>query len=267
MRTDLEQRFSWTEGELDVEFEKFNPSQPRDPAGSETGGQWTGGGATGSGQNLDELPAEDNAAERLDAAQAGLRLSAAEKYALLKYRGDSYDWNQYLRGGGEPVDTGTALPTEGLIERNDGLRALDSAFDKAPPLDEAVVVWRGGASAKWSGGALNNGDVLEDLGYTSTSTHVVTAHNFAAKQADDTMFLYRIGVTPGQRALWMPAAGDRSETELLLRRGTRYRVLSSNTISARSYFEAHWQGQRPFADEAILRARYSRVTIVDLITE
>lgn len=115
------------------------------------------------------------------------------------------------------------------------VRGLDSAIAKAPPLPRAAVVYRGG---HWDA-SLKPGDVLEEKGFTSTTTRQAAAEPvFAMFPAERRVQLAQVTIPAGMRVLSAANQGSRldqnaGEAEVILPRGTRFRVTGYSTAVLR----------------------------------
>lgn len=218
----------------------FDPSQPRDPKGSPTGGQWTGGG----------LPDQDDVTDMHhdleehynDWAMAVLKnrkqSDAVECYIGFEDCGSIPEaWrelNKRLLAGEMdlgPVADGMDLePLEGM---HNGLLA---ALAKAPPVDPGhrVRTYRGvagEASHEMFKAIKSNGvgSVFESNAYVSSSLKHEVALGFALPHGPDRPgILLRIKPKTGA---YLAAVGqqmaeeDTAEYEFLQKPGTKYRVV------------------------------------------
>jgi hypothetical protein len=101
-------------------------------------------------------------------------------------------------------------------------------------LDEPVQVWRGitDAPSVFPGG-IGGGDEFRDDGYQSLSFNPVHAKSFARDAGYANGALFKVSLKPGQRALLLQsvasqfreASGAEQERELVLPRGTSYRIV------------------------------------------
>jgi len=102
---------------------------------------------------------------------------------------------------------------------------LDKAFDRAPTLTGKTEVFRGvdkAAVANWK-----VGQTVTDKGFVSTSTRQGSAF-FQDKSA-----VIKITIPKGTKAI-QPRTGNRREKELILNRGTKFRVKSVTTKAHRT---------------------------------
>ena len=146
-------------------------------------------------------------------------LSSGEATALMEYRGSEYAHiNEYLRTEG-----GT------LSSESDRVGKIDSAFRKAPVLDRDVAVYRGMSSIE----GLKPGMTISDKGYVSTTFHEMAAERFSRSKKKG--IVAEIKVKKGKKALYLDKieVGEPSwgELELLLPRGSSFRVLSTSPMT------------------------------------
>jgi hypothetical protein len=142
--------------------------------------------------------------------------------AVTRYKGSSYqDINTALRNA-----KGGPLNASSSTQRT--IRHLDAAM-QASPLPEAVAMWRGGGSGKGMFGAALNGDLtgveFTEHGYGSTSASQAKAQAFAGYGG----VLMRAIAPPGVGAVRV--SGKEYESELLLERGLRWRVVADHGMS------------------------------------
>jgi ADP-ribosyltransferase exoenzyme len=131
------------------------------------------------------------------------------------------EWNE--GEGYEDVTVAGAKKTAGRL-----IPQLDAAFASVPVLPEGVAVRRGGRLPP----ALKEGDEFTDPSFVSTSLTTGRADDFvswaqeAGKEADN----IRVEVPAGSKAIYVDAlrGGERWESEMLLDRGLRYQVVSTN---------------------------------------
>lgn len=176
---------------------KFDPDQPRDE-----GGKWTSGGG-GAGGATDQSPAQSSAP------------SENQRKALYRYSEAAGEINSHLRFGMSVSDAE-------LEQINHMNEFLDNQS-----LAEEIEVWRGvsGDFAEHVA-SLNVGDILEDKGFTSTSSNAGVAERFATQVYDDgegggTML---ITLPKGSRAAEISPYTELSgESEVLIARNSRLR--------------------------------------------
>jgi hypothetical protein len=149
---------------------------------------------------------------------ASAKLDEKEVQALKEYTGSMYTTVNPLLRAGKPVSK---------EDRNE-VKLVDEAFKKAKTT-EPIEVYRGISGDFYSG--LKDGDVFEDKGFVSTSTDLDTADNFARGDAKAIM---KVQVPKGSRAISVDSlsvfkkggAAVRSENEILLDRGGKFKVIS-----------------------------------------
>jgi hypothetical protein len=112
-----------------------------------------------------------------------------------------------------------------LTQTREEIKALDDAFVKATPLPENVTVYRGVANATMLGD-FSQGQVLTDPGFLSTSLDKRVAGGFSDQETGKGAVL-EIRLPAGTKAIPLSGAtsGD-AQSELLLNRGSRFRVIS-----------------------------------------
>ena len=205
----------------DAKFLAYNPDQPRDPKGTSTGGQWSGGGAgrvveIASGNVDKELlkrlggPREPSKAQ--DLRMEHVTGSKDEQNFVDTYGGKSYSIvaNKRLREGKTPPE----------------VEAWDKAFT---PIKKDVTVFRVMTGNKEEIDAFTKpGVVISNAGYTSTSFGVENVSWFLGSTEVESVVL-RIGVKKGSRA----APGSAGEAELVLARGTKLRVTKVHSTTLR----------------------------------
>lgn len=137
-----------------------------------------------------------------------------ELLAVDAYKSTSRELNSDLRAGNDYKN----IVTDGL----------DSALSKSV-IDENVSVFRGVSPTVFPAD-LQIGTIFTDKGFISTTISRKSAWGFSTlHSADDIPTVMQIGLKAGQHALNMDAIFDRGEAELLLPRGTSFRILSDST--------------------------------------
>lgn len=153
--------------------------------------------------------------------QEGLRHLTTEQIdAIKEYSKSGYkSLNELLRTG---VGDNTASD-----ERLRNL--LDAAFARPEfTVQKSVTVYRGIDLSTFVSGTDDpsslTGSVFEDKGFMSTTTQKSTAVGFSSTEGQPTVI--RATAKPGTAALYMPrlSSVSRDESELLLNRGTKFRV-------------------------------------------
>ncbi len=148
------------------------------------------------------------------------KLTGDEKWASYIYASTDAVWHVNNRLRGKPSkDEGV---WKGRIP--EVTSRLDSALRKAPPLDRPVTVYRGVRKGT-PFDRLKPGDSYSDKAYHSTSTRPDLAHQFtngAAFKADGV--LLRITLPKGAKAGAIPSPFSATEREMLLPRGSKFRV-------------------------------------------
>jgi len=152
-------------------------------------------------ETFDELSLAD-ARAHISQGWNRLAVSTEQKYALIDYSStDGYSRiNTTLRESGK-------IPA--------GVKALDQLVEKAVT-PQNLKVFRGFGWSAPEG--VVPGAIIEDLAYVSTSLRREVGEKFA------TSMLFEIELPAGSRALPMTASLYPEEVEMLLPRGTRFRV-------------------------------------------
>ena len=209
----------------------FNPNQPRDPAGTSTGGQWTPGSGSPWSSPDDPppkmpppLPEENDDSHDLDrmedwelkeiSDQSVAHLNDGEEGAIATYSGaGSIDVNNVLRGTGDLRPGLVNYEMVGRVTNN-----LDKVFARTS-LSEDLTTFRAlgpGTMAKMVDGA-----IFTDPGYTSTSANF----KYAAGMKHDAKIPMQVNIPAGSKAL---PIGHLSrfpqEQEVLINRGARFQV-------------------------------------------
>ena len=147
------------------------------------------------------------------------KINQRERQAIFTYTGSNkyVEWNKALRQN-EPI----SAEIEGLTKN------LDMALSKAR-LSEDVVVWRAGEIYN-NIGSLDRvvGTVIQDKGYVSTALTESTAKGFMALGKRTMM---QIRLPKGMKA----ASVNPEEYEVLLPRGTSFRVIDTYTHTTEGY--------------------------------
>jgi hypothetical protein len=196
-----------------------NADQPRVPAGSPQGGEWT---STSTSVTLPKSLNTRAEVARFDAqvAKATEKLSVAEKDALDAYSGSAFvNINSTLRGA--PISPlQQKIPSEQIDKFT---RDIDSAIQKTA-LAEDTVLWRGGA---FPTADLQKGSVVSDRGFISCSLEEGIAMSF---NRQENMKTWQISVPKGTKCALMYNYGDSNEiyasaeAEVILPRGSQFRV-------------------------------------------
>lgn len=195
--------------------DEFDPNQPRDPDG-----RWAETGSEGGASAPETLSEDEHQALSPDWDRVkGDKVKYPQmQRAILAWNGSEYeDINAELRGGGE-WQTGP---------QQRSIRGLDRAFETlAKPAPRDMTVYRGVTTKHDSD--FEPGAIIEDKGFQSTTHHHKIAASFAGDD-DPRGVVLHIKIKKGHRVL-VPELPDSfdgpggAEPEILLNRGSRYRV-------------------------------------------
>jgi len=158
-------------------------------------------------------------------------LTTEESLALEDYKVSSYqDVNDHLRGVKRKLTLMEEKLGFGQMSTDEIVKAvgnLDKAFEKTSvSCDKPTEVFRGMSLPKgaWHS-KIKAGDVIEDLGFVSTSQSKNSASRFSSPTAQTEQVIFTIKLPTGTKVM----AGDSSELELVLNRGTKMRVTKVDT--------------------------------------
>lgn len=207
-----------------VSKQNFNENEPRDDHG-----QWTEGGG---------LAAVDG------------DWTEAERHGVIAYTTNGFrGMNQRLRG-----DQYHAIYPLGAVDE------LTAAIDRSTTTRDATV-YRGLTEFAFNRhfADLHVGDIVQDAGFTSTTRHTSVAESFTYPSG----VIVEIQVPKGTHALPMeqvpdmPSNANRAEQEVILQRGTRYRVdaISGRGASGKVHLTAvgNQHGDRVYGAATALR--------------
>ena len=174
---------------------KFDPSQPRDPEGSATSGQWTGGYVNPDGNAGDAQLVED----------------------YTRSGGTYREINEGLRAGKAAPDLKNAATVNVLDKMIDGGGGLDGSV-----LHRGMAGWEPGELG------LEEGYEFTDPAFVSTARDKAVAQKFAMG-GEQEMSGERTGILftikGARRGANLDSFARYGETETLLARGTRFRVV------------------------------------------
>lgn len=120
---------------------------------------------------------------------------------------------------------------------DDTIHNLDSAIDKAPPTAQAFDAFRLADSALLYAHAPRLvGCELQDLGFLDVTFDPAVAAGYLSGEHP---VLVRITAPVGTKAFPMFQTNDNDESDLLLARGTRFRVLSAGPATANAPMRLH----------------------------
>jgi len=123
----------------------------------------------------------------------------------------------YTKSGYRRINEATRYNSTPDREVVDHIRAIDDAFDKVDPLDKELFVYRGVSSSTLQ--KLQTGKVFQDDGFASTTLNPGVALEWKE-------VVMQIHVAKGQKVIPLEQiTGSSSEYEMLLPRGTQYRVI------------------------------------------
>jgi len=132
----------------------------------------------------------------------------------------------YSSDGYDAINTALLLCLPMASKDSNVVRDLDSIFDKAPPIDRDITVYRG-VSKKHPLGVLP--------GYISTSYDIQTALEFSDREQGCCMFV--INIPKGSKILPIEeVSSNKREKEILLPRSTNFILTSNRTIGSMDYF-------------------------------
>lgn len=190
----------------------------------ENAGQFGAGGGGKESKSGKSEKSEPSEATKESKSKREIRgVNEKEKQALKAYTlAGSYPLNDFLRNG-TSVEKGkwsNATPLRTNEDVKEAVQEIDSAMERAS-LDKETTVFRGVNNDVWKmiTEGLEVGGVIQDKGFVSTSLKKLTSSSL-------THFM-KIVVPKGAKAI--PLEGlvpNRSAGEILLNRGTRFRVVS-----------------------------------------
>jgi hypothetical protein len=236
----------------------YDKDQPRHPAGTDQGGEWSsdsggkgGGGGSKPGPQSDPGgagwfgPARANEVSQHKALlNNAVPLNGEQQQAVHEYQttGEYFNVATHLRGVGMETFDGTRVnpPTSRekgrLSKTKQSVTRLDSAIAAQKPLEKDIVLHRGfelgvideSFSTSYERGAteahvksfLSQIDTIQDKSFISTSTSAGTAAEFSPTAA----IVLRIRVPKGAKVLPLPSTTEYTEQEVLLGRGTKIRM-------------------------------------------
>lgn len=233
---DRSARFVWQPGDLmpvgssrDRIAANYDPDQPRDPAGTETGGQWTRSAGPGRKREYREFPQADR--EQMSRWGTALfdesQLDDDEMEALRHYKGSGYSSiNGMLR---DPSYFDYVRNDQDRKEREEHITAIVEAMDRAmgsAVIEDDIVVYRGlnPGLAENLFSHLKEGDEFRDEGFLSTSMRIDVALQWGVYH------IVEIRVPSGSRGLYLDDQSinlddSRGEEEILFPRGSRMQYI------------------------------------------
>lgn len=143
------------------------------------------------------------------------QISSIKDYMSLGYQ----DMNTALRGAPPPPPS--PYKTKKALEKS---KVLEKTIDAAPGLAKEVTVYRGLSEEAFDALKARTGKTFTDKGFASTSLSLDRASNFNRSG----MAMLRIKVPKGAKAIpvekWWKAFHGRSEHEILIQRGSRFKI-------------------------------------------
>lgn len=204
---------------LDLAVKEYSDDQPRDDSGRWTSGGGGGGGSGDSGHfdsaaRMGGTQADWSKWDEHDAVLSNM--SDQERDDFVEYTAGQYkDINSMLRGE-------TAPSSDYDNRLMDRANRLESVLDKTET-PEDWIVYRGG---KIPPDAMQTGTVFTDNGFISTSRSEGMAREFLPKSGNAAIF--EILVPRGTHAAYIRQySHNPSEYEMIIQRGTSFRVVSS----------------------------------------
>lgn len=180
----------------------WNPFQPRLPKGSAGGGEWTEGGATGSGT-----------------------LTGSQSVGLQPVHVDAI--KQYTANIYVPLNQGLRKKETLRTAEEQVMRALDEAFERNQRTSEVMQLFRA-AGEEFANvvDTLKVGDDVVDPGFVSTSFDERTARDFLSNNQGSNKVLVEIVLPKDSRAIQTEKYNPfKGENETLLPRDTKFRYL------------------------------------------
>lgn len=199
-------------------YDAFDPNQPRDK-----NGEWTANGG-GGGAAADLTKSEHEALEPRWGSITDKKTRANLQSAVATYTGSEYDEiNAELR---KPNNDWTTGPYQRTIRR------LNTVFETAgQKLPRDTKLYRGVSEHRWND--LKPGDVVTDPSFVSTAPDQKTASYFSGEKGKMLHLTVPKGttvITPkftkhvAMTGTDVDILGEGAENEVLLRRGTSFRV-------------------------------------------
>lgn len=175
----------------------------------------------------------DNIYDRAPDASHSKKLNPGERAALKNYGVMAFlAVNDSLRNGERTGDKPQVRRDTDTV-----IKGMDSAFSKMPRTTQPITVMRGVEAAQEMFGRPGSkvGKKFTDKGFVSTTTNAETSKGFAENgegDLDKNSALLTIHVPPGSQAM---SLGDLAvsplEKEILLNRGSSFRVISDSTAT------------------------------------
>jgi SPP1 gp7 family putative phage head morphogenesis protein len=204
------------------------------------------GGAGGGGQGAGGLAApsfkvfangeEGDRWARLIFMEWAGRLTADEKRAIRDYQGTTYRWlNARLRGKPNPYGYAWTRQDDAVKDRY--VSRIDAAISRGRTTED-IVTYRGFSDDRITNPVVWDnivGQEIRDDGYCSTSFAREVAEKFAYGGNPARRVLAEIRIPAGMRAGYVSLVHEMGEKELLLPRGTRFRVIHAEQLPDYKY--------------------------------
>jgi hypothetical protein len=218
--TPAEQTKTAVESALDKHMKEHHDGAKQASAGQEAKQGAAGAADVGTGGHQDHPAAQGQGSIHTSSAVAPVP-TAEQRAALDLYQtNDGQKMNRYLRTGEEPMQTTSKSLTKEKIEA--AAPALDALIARGA-VPEDTTVHRGMNFFPGQAAWLVPGAVVQDNGFVSTTTDKKITENFGSHAV-------HIHVPKGSKAISLPGivgdAGTADEDELLLPRGSKFRIVS-----------------------------------------
>ncbi len=154
-----------------------------------------------------------------------------ERSAIAFYKGSGFsEINSFLRQVKQPEDWKNAPHLREIAD-------LDHAIDAGPALPQGIVLFRGMALSHPANQIKNNGAILQDNGFVSTSLRSQTAVNFSGigspygENSKTSIFQVIYVGSKKARGLYIESENMDFESEIVLDRGSRFRIIRSEWVT------------------------------------
>jgi hypothetical protein len=218
--------------------ENYSPDQPRVPAGSPEGGEWTGGTPGGGGGASSGVGVGDGGNtiggarysrlegdEHIEKTLGGAEWTDSDKKTIRQYVGtsQSYKINNALRykGSGTPTQYKKAEEIASVLDKHRFPADVQVARNivLSTPEDRALVVGRFRDQI---------GKTFVDPAFVSTSANAKYAERWTGTSAAPSSITCDIRVPKGAKAAYISKGIDKKyqQWEVVIQRGSSFRVLS-----------------------------------------